>query len=301
MVRSPLKSPFSAIFCLVLLAGIVPAGAQVVDNKKTLTLEGAEKVIAGAKAEAKKNQEGGVIAVVDDGGNLMALERIDGTFAAGASVSMGKARTAVLFKKPSKFFEDVVNKGRTAMVALNDFTPLQGGIPIIVDGQVVGGVGVSGAASAAQDEAVAIAGAAALSNANSGSGNAADPPSSQVLYFPAEQVSKAFEKGAVLYDGEGGKRNYMIHASHREKPGMAEIHTKDTDVIYVLEGTTTFVTGGTAIATKNIAPDEIRGTSISGGESRKLQKGDVIIVPNGVPHWLKEIPAPFNYYVVKVR
>src|SRR5437667_4952990 len=294
MVRSPLKSPFSAIFGLVLLAGIVPAGAQVVDNKKTLTLEGAEKVIAGAKAEAKKNQEGGVIAVVDDGGNLMALERIDGSFAAGASVSMGKARTAVLFKKPSKFFEDVVNKGRTAMVALNDFTPLQGGIPIIVDGQVVGGVGVSGAASAAQDEAVAIAGAAALSNANSGSGNAADPPSSGVLYFPAEQVSKAFEKGAVLYDGEGGKRNYMIHASHREKPGMAEIHTKDTDVIYVLEGTTTFVTGGTTVETKNIATDEIRGTSISGGESRKLQKGDVIIVPNGVPHWFKQIPAPFN-------
>ena len=300
-MRSPLKSPLSAIFGLVLLAGIVPAGAQVVDNKKTLTLEGAEKVIAAAKAEAKKNQEGGVIAVVDDGGNLMALERIDGTFAAGASVSMGKARTAVLFKKPSKFFEDVVNKGRTAMVALNDFTPLQGGVPITVDGQVVGGVGVSGAASAAQDEAVAIAGAAALSNANSGSGNAGDPPSSGVLYFPAEQVSKAFEKGAVLYDGEGGKRNYMIHASHREKPGMAEIHTKDTDVIYVLEGTTTFVTGGTAIETKNIAPDEIRGTSIRGGESRTLQKGDVIIVPNSVPHWFKEIPAPFNYYVVKVR
>ncbi len=296
-MRSPRKSPFSAIFGLVLLAGIVPAGAQVVSDKKTLTLEGAEKVIAAAKAEAKKNQEGGVIAVVDDGGNLMALERIDGTFAAGASVSMGKARTAVLFKKPSKFFEDVVNKGRTAMVALNDFTPLQGGVPITVDGQVVGGVGVSGAASAAQDEAVAIAGAAALSNANSGSGNAGDPPSSGVLYFPAEQVSKAFEKGAVLYDGEGGKRNYMIHASHREKPGMAEIHTKDTDVIYVLEGTTTFVTGGTAIETKNIAPDEIRGTSIT----RTLQKGDVIIVPNSVPHWFKEIPAPFNYYVVKVR
>jgi uncharacterized protein GlcG (DUF336 family)/mannose-6-phosphate isomerase-like protein (cupin superfamily) len=300
-MRSPLKSPFSAIFGLVLLAGIVPAGAQVVGDKKTLTLEGAEKVIAAAKAEAKKNQEGGVIAVVDDGGNLMALERIDGTFAAGASVAMGKARTAVLFKKPSKFFEDVVNKGRTAMVALNDFTPLQGGVPIIVDGQVVGGVGVSGAASAAQDEAVAIAGAAALSNANSGSGNAGDPPSSGVLYFPAEQVSKAFEKGAVLYDAEGGKRNYMVHASHREKPGMAEIHTKDTDVIYVVEGTTTFVTGGTAIETNNIAPDEIRGTSISGGETRTLKKGDVIIVPNGVPHWFKEIPAPFNYYVVKVR
>src|SRR5438552_12584960 len=169
-MRSVLKVPFSAILGLVVLTGIIPAGAQVVHDKKSLTLEGAEKVIAAAKAEAKKKQEGGVIAVVDDGGNLMALERIDGTFAAGASVSMGKARTAVLFKKPSKFFEDLVNKGRTAMVALNDFNPLQGGVPIVVDGQMVGGVGVSGAASAAKDEAVAIAGAAALSSPNSGTG-----------------------------------------------------------------------------------------------------------------------------------
>src|SRR6266705_945363 len=161
-MRSVLKIPFSAILGLVVLTGIIPAGAQVVQDKKSLTLEGAEKVIAAAKAEAKKNQEGGVIAVVDDGGNLMALERIDGTFAAGASVSMGKARTAVLFKKPSKFFEDLVNKGRTAMVALNDFTPLQGGIPLEWEGKIVGAVGVSGAASAQQDEELAIAGAKAL-------------------------------------------------------------------------------------------------------------------------------------------
>jgi glc operon protein GlcG len=157
---------------------------------------------------------------------------------------------------------------------------------------------VSGAASAVQDEAVATARAAALSNANSGPGANSDPP---VIYFPAEQVSKAFEKGAVLYDGDSGQRNYMVHASHRDKPGMAEIHTKDTDIIYVLEGTTTFVTGGTAVDPKNIAADEIRGASISGGDSRTLRKGDVIIVPNGVPHWFKEIPGPFNYYVVKVR
>src|SRR5690349_10504846 len=250
------------------------ASATEITDRKTWTLDGARRAIAAAVAQAHRNHAGGVIAVVDDGGNLMALERVDGTFAAGANISIGKARTAALFQKPTRVFEEIIAKGRTAMVALNDFTPLQGGVPITVDGQVVGGVGVSGAASAAQDEAVAIAGAAALSNANSGSGNAGDPPSSGVLYFPAEQVSKAFEKGAVLYDGEGGKRNYMIHASHRERPGMAEIHTNDTDVIYVLEGTTTFVTGGTAIATKNIAPDEIRGTSISGGETRTLQKGD---------------------------
>ena len=136
--------------------------AQTV-QKKGLTLDGAKKVIAAAVAEAKsKNAPGGAIAVVDEGGNLVAVERLDNTFAAGANISIGKARTAVLFKRPTKFFEDVINKGRTAMTTLNDFTPLQGGIPIIVDGQVIGAVGVSGAASAQQDEELAIAGANAL-------------------------------------------------------------------------------------------------------------------------------------------
>src|SRR6266567_3813989 len=141
------------------------ASAQTVD-KKTLTLQGAERVIAAAKAEAQSLQApGGVIAVVDDGGNLMALERLDGTFAAGANISIGKARTSVLFKRPTKVFEDIIKNGRTAMVALPDslFTPLQGGIPIVVDGQIVGGVGVSGASSAQQDEELAIAGANSLS------------------------------------------------------------------------------------------------------------------------------------------
>src|SRR6266545_2843251 len=80
---------------------------------------------------------------------------------AGANISIGKARTAVLFKRPTKVFEDIIKNGRTAMVALPDslFTPLQGGIPIVVDGQIVGGVGVSGASSAQQDEELAIAGA----------------------------------------------------------------------------------------------------------------------------------------------
>ena len=136
--------------------------AQTIE-KKALNLEGAKKVIAAATAEAKsKNAPGGAIAVVDEGGNLIAVERLDNTFAAGANISIGKARTAVLFKRPTKFFEDVINKGRTAMTTLNDFTPLQGGIPIIVDGQIIGAVGVSGAATAQQDEELAIAGANAL-------------------------------------------------------------------------------------------------------------------------------------------
>jgi len=131
--------------------------------KKGLNLEGAKKVIAAAAAEAKKlNAPGGAIAVVDEGGNLMAVERLDGTFAAGPNISIGKARTAALFKRPTKAFEDIINKGRTAMTSLNDFTPLQGGVPIMVDGQVVGAIGVSGAASAQQDEDLAIAGAAAI-------------------------------------------------------------------------------------------------------------------------------------------
>jgi glc operon protein GlcG len=281
----------SVLTALTILLSTGSTTAQVVE-KKSLTLDGARRVIAAAQAEAKaKNAPGGVIAVVDEGGNLMALERLDGTFAAGALISVGKARTAVLFKRPTKVFEDLINKGRTVMVALNDFTPLQGGVPIIVDGQVVGGVGVSGAASAAQDEELAIAGA----NAFSGAAASMAP----VNYFPKDQVAAAFAKGAVLLDGTG--RNYMIHASRRETAGLAEVHAKDTDIIYVLDGSATFVTGGNVVAGKTIEPDEIRGASISGGETRRIVKGDVITVPNGTPHWFQEVSGPLTYYVVKVR
>jgi len=110
--------------------------------------------------------ENAAIAVVDDGGNLMYLERLDNTFAAGARISIGKARTAALFKKPTAAFEEIIRNGRTPMIALEDFTPLQGGIPIIVDGQIIGAVGVSGAASAEQDEELAIAGANALATSS---------------------------------------------------------------------------------------------------------------------------------------
>ena len=273
--------------------------AQTAD-KKTLTLKGAEAVITAAKAEAQKlNAPGGVIAVVDDGGNLMALERLDGTFSAGANISIGKARTAVMFKKPTRFFEELINsngKGRTVMTALENFTPLIGGIPITVDGQIVGGVGVSGAATADQDEKLAIAGASAFSAGSS----AVNDPAAPVSYFERSKVDEAFSKGAILLDGSDG-RNYMVHASRREAPGQAEIHTKDTDVIYVLDGTATFVTGGEAINAKNTATDELRGESIRNGQTRQIAKGDVIVVPNGVPHQFAQVTDPFLYYVVKVR
>jgi uncharacterized protein GlcG (DUF336 family)/mannose-6-phosphate isomerase-like protein (cupin superfamily) len=272
--------------------------AQTVE-KKSLTLEGAERIIAAAKAEAAKlKAPGGVIAVVDAGGNLMALERLDGTFAAGANISIGKARTAVLFQKPTKVFEDIINKGRTAMAALPDsfFTPLQGGIPVVLDGQIIGGVGVSGASSAGQDEELAIAGAEVAKEFGAGAKTESQLP---VSYFAKSAVDDGFSKGSVLFDGAG--RNYMVHASRREGPGMVEIHKQDTDIIYVLRGSATVVTGGTIIDSKTIAPGEIRGQEVQGGETRKLSPGDVTIIPHGVPHWFKDVEAPFLYYVVKVR
>jgi glc operon protein GlcG len=297
MKRIILNLRIAALAALV-LGNVVLCPAQVAD-KKTLTLAGAERVIAAARSQAQKlNPPGAVIAVVDDGGNLIALERLDGTFAAGANISIGKARTAVLFKKPTRFFEELINssgKGRTVMTALDGFTPLIGGIPILVDNQIVGGVGVSGAASAQQDEELAIAGASAL--ANNGSA-AANPPA--VEYFDKSKVEAAFAQGSVLLDGGNG-RNYMVHASRREKPGQAEVHTKDADVIYVLDGTAKLITGGEVLDAKNIGTDEIRGAGIRSGETRQIAKGDVIVVPNGVPHQFLEVTNPFLYYVVKVR
>jgi len=275
----------AAVLAAANLLGV--ASGAVLAERKTLTLDGARHAIAAAVALAHKNRAGGVIAVVDDGGNLMALERVDGTFAAGANISIGKARTAALFQKPTRVFEEIIGKGRTAMVALSDFTPLQGGVPIVIDGHVVGAVGVSGAASAQQDEELAMTAASAVSSA---------PPA--VQYFDSSQVRAAFDKGAVLFN-QG--LPYMVHASRREKPGLAEIHTKDADIVYVLDGTATLVTGGTAVDAKVVEPDELRGSAIRGGDERQLRKGDVIVVPAGIPHWFKEVSNPFLYYVVKSR
>jgi glc operon protein GlcG len=287
-MRLIFKLSAAALMASLLL--VVSTNAQVAD-KKSLTLEGARSVIAAAKQYAAANKApGGVIAVVDDGGNLVALERLDGTFSAGANISIGKAKTAVMFKRSTKVFEEIIKNGRTAMVALPDFTPLQGGVPIMFEGQIVGGVGVSGAASAVQDEELAIAGAAAL----------AEVKMAPVKFIDAKFVSDAFAKGSVLEDGSNGE-NYMVHASRREKPGMSEVHELDTDIIYVVDGNATFVTGGKSVDPKMVAANEFRGTMIDGGETRELRKGDVVIVPKGIPHWFKQVDGAFLYYVVKVR
>lgn len=283
---------------LLFLAGLAQAQAQV-DNRKSLTLEGANQVIAAAKAEAKRlGAPGGVIAVVDEGGNLMALERLDGTFTAGANISIGKAKTAVMFKRPTKFFEDVIKNGRTAMVALPDFTPLQGGVPIEYEGQIIGGVGVSGAASAAQDEMLAIAGAGAFKQAGTVNVSTASKP---VTYFESKQVAAAFSKGLSLTEGATGL-NYRVNPSRRDKPGEVEVHQLDTDIIYIVEGSATLITGGTLVDGRTVAPSEIRAAGVTGeSETRRLSRGDVIIIPAGVPHWFREVNGTLLYYVVKVR
>ena len=149
----------AAILCIASLAGI----SQTLSSK-TISLDGAKKVVAEAIKYAKANNApGGAIAVVDNGGNLIYLERLDGTFAAAAEVSIKKANTAALFKAPSSKLETSINGGRQALITVGH-TFLQGGIPIIVDGQVIGAIGVSGASSAQQDEEIAIAGSKAVLN-----------------------------------------------------------------------------------------------------------------------------------------
>jgi glc operon protein GlcG len=292
-----IKTKFGLLATTVMIVGGA-VRAQVAE-RKSLTLEGAKRVVTAAEEYAKQNKApGGVIAVVDAGGNLMELERLDGTFAAGANISIGKARTAVLFQKPTKVFEDIINNGRTAMAALPDsfFTPLQGGIPIVLDGQIIGGVGVSGAMSAAQDEQLAIAGAEAARNFGADLTATSAMP---VSYFSKQQTEASFEKGSALFDG--GVRNYTVITSRRDGPGLVEVHTKDTDILYVLKGSATLVTGGTMVDGKPIAADEIRGKEITGGETRELRPGDAMIIPNGVPHWFKNVQGPLLYFVVKVR
>lgn len=283
---------FACITALALAAIASVAVAADTAPKKTLTLAGAKKVLAAAQEYARQhNAPGGAIAIVDESGNLMLLERLDGTFAAASSVSTGKARTSVMFGKPTRLFEDLVNKGRTTMVALPDvtpFTPLQGGVPIEIDGQIVGAIGVSGASSAQQDDEIAQAGADAFAKMAASS-------EERVQYLNRDQVSEAFKKGAPLLRGPA----YKVDASRRDAPGEAEIHLVDTDIFYVQRGSATFVTGGDIVKGYSLAPNEIRGQSILNGETHELKKGDIIVVPSGTPHWFKSVSGPFTYYVVK--
>jgi glc operon protein GlcG len=132
-------------------------------DKKVLTLAAARKIVAAAEAEATKRGLGVVIVVVDDSGTIIELTRMDAAQVASVNVGIGKARTAAIYRRPSREFEEQIRNGRVAALALADATPLQGGVPVLINGRVVGAVGVSGD-SPQVDEEIALAGAKVISS-----------------------------------------------------------------------------------------------------------------------------------------
>jgi len=137
-----------------------PIRAQLADTK-VITLEGAKAMVAAAEAEAASNQWAVAIAIVDAAGDLILFHKLDGTLPGSVDIAIGKARTSARLQRPTKALEDAIAEGRLAFAAVEGLTPLEGAVPVVVDGQYVGAVGVSGATSA-QDAQVAEAGARAL-------------------------------------------------------------------------------------------------------------------------------------------
>src|SRR6266850_4628762 len=122
------------------------------------------------------------------------------------------------------------------------------------------------------------------------------PQNSGVIHLGHEKVATAFAKGTTPLLATN---NFKVLAGRRTGPGEVEVHDHDTDIFYVLEGSATFVTGGKVVEPKVTGPGETRAKEITGGQEQHLVKGDVIVIPNGVPHWFKEVNGPLLYYVVK--
>jgi glc operon protein GlcG len=296
LAAHPEKLTMRIITLALLLAATSLSSSGVlaadVANRPTLTLDGAKAVASVAIRYAREHQApGAAVAIVDSGGTLLYVERLDETFQNAANISIGKARTAVLFGKPTRVFEDLVNKGRFTMLALPEiaaFTPLMGGVPIEFDGHVIGAIGVSGASSAAQDDEIATAAAAEfLKNQLH--------RTSQVTVIPRATVEAGFATDATLVNDA----DFRVNASHRAGPGEAEVHAKDTDIFYVLRGRAELIVGGKVSDPRSLSAEEIRGSKIEGGEVRTIAQGDVITIPRGIPHWFKQVSTPFTYYVIK--
>ena len=146
---------------LLSMLAVPPTLTEGLPTKEVLTLRAAKAVADAAEAEAVRRGSAVVIAVVDDGGSLLVLHRLDDTQVASVEVGIGKARTAAIFRRPSREFEEQIRNGRVAALALPGATPLQGGIPLTAAGRVVGAIGVSGN-TPQEDEDIAKAGAAAF-------------------------------------------------------------------------------------------------------------------------------------------
>lgn len=120
--------------------------------------------------------------------------------------------------------------------------------------------------------------------------------SSGVIHVDPEKVAAALAKGGTLVT----RPDLIVSGSHRDKGGQVEIHDKETDVLYILDGEATFVFGGQIVGGKVTRPGQWLGSDITGGETRRIAKGDVFVVPAGVPHWFKDVPKSVSYFVVKV-
>jgi uncharacterized protein GlcG (DUF336 family) len=258
-----------------------------------LTYEGAKLAAEAAGAEAARRGVHPVISAVDAGGALMYVVRPDPAQVASVDVTTDKARTAAIYRRPSKDFEDQASGGRPSALHLARSVPLQGGIPIEHDGEVIGAIGVSGATSADEDNELAQFGAAAIAaamTARNGNGR------NGAAFFAAADVAERFATGGLLLDTAG----YKVDAGRREAPGEVEYHEHTVDVMHVLEGSATVVVGGEMRDVREVGPGELRAAAVDGGERRDLKPGDVLAIPGGVPHQFVDVSQPFLYFVVKV-
>jgi uncharacterized protein GlcG (DUF336 family)/uncharacterized RmlC-like cupin family protein len=243
-----------------------------------LTQEGAKLAAEAVGAAAAERGVAPVVSAVDAGGALIYLHRPDEAQVASVEVTTDKARTAAIYRRPSKDFEDQASGGRPSALHLARAVPLQGGMPILYDGHVVGAIGVSGASSADEDQELAVIGANALASPNGRKNGAA--------FFASDDIRQKFETGGLLLETHA----YKIDAGRREAPGAPELHEHEADVMRVVEGSATVITGG-----------EIKGDRIEGGKTQHVSEGDVIAIPNGLPHQFVEVTDPFLYFVVKVE
>lgn len=252
-----------------------------------LTYEGARLAAEAAGRQALARGVAPVVAVVDAGGRLVFLWRPDAAQVASVDVATDKARTAAIFRRPSKVFEDQAAGGRPSALHLAGAVPLQGGIPIVADGNVIGAVGVSGASSADEDQELAVIGATAVAH---------DPAGNGAVKVDRATMEATFATGGLVVDTPV----YKVDAGRRTGPGEVEYHDHVTDIMYVLDGTATVVTGGRMVNEREVAPGERRAEATEGGTSREIGPGDVLVVPAAVPHHFVAVTDPFRYYVVKV-
>ena len=270
------------------------AGAQAAFSTvevSVLTYEGARLAAEAVGAAAAQRGVAPVVSAVDAGGELIYLLRPDAAQVASVKVTTDKARTAAIYRRPSKDFEDQASHGRPSALHLARAVPLQGGMPIVVEGEVVGAIGVSGASSADEDQELAVIGADAASAA------AARTNGNGAAFFSSEALRAKFAEGGLLLDSPRLK----IDAGRRVSAGEVEYHERVTDVMHVVQGSATIVTGGEMVAAREVAAGELRAKAIEGGRSQELREGDVLAIPSGVPHQFVDVSDPFLYFVVKVE